>query len=55
MKTYIYTFKNIHTNHIFFQSNNLKQIIQFYHKVPKRKTTTILIVNNVTGEIIKMK
>ena len=50
-----YTFKNINTNHIFYTSNNLKSIITFYHKVPRRKYTTLVIVDNITGELIKVK
>lgn len=53
--TYTYKFFNINTNHIFLQSNNLKHITNFYHKVPRRKYSTLILLNNITGEILKMK
>ena len=50
-----YKIFNINTNHTFYQSNNLKQTITFYHKISKRKNSTIILLDNFTGEIIKMK
>ena len=50
-----YTFKNLETGHIFDSSNDLKYLTEFYHKVPRRKNTTLIIVDNVTGELIKIK
>ena len=52
---YNYTFKNIDTNHIFFQSNNLHNVLKFYHNVPRRKNTTLVIIDNNTGELLKIK
>lgn len=53
--THTYKFFNINTNHTFYTSNNLKQITNFYHKVPRRKHSTLILLNTITGEIIKMK
>ena len=50
-----YTFKNLETNHIFSSSNNLKNLITFYHKVPRRKHSTLVIIDNTTGELLKIK
>ena len=52
---FTYTFKNLNTNHIFYQSNTLSHVVAFYHKVPRRKTTTLAIIDNITGELIKVK
>lgn len=50
-----YTFKNLETNHIFSSSNDLKTLITFYHKVPRRKHSTLVIIDNTTGELLKIK
>lgn len=50
-----YTFLNINNNHIFYQSNDLNSVITFYHKVPRRKHHTLAIVDNITGELIRIK
>ena len=34
---------------------NLKHVIAFYHKVPRRKRTALAIVDTVTGELLKVK
>lgn len=53
---YNYTLENCKTNNIFFENDNLKNVIEFYHKIPRRKTpNSIIILDNFTGEIIKMK
>ena len=53
--TYTYKFFNITTNHTLHQSNNLKEITTFYHKVPRRKHSTLLLINTITGEVLKIK
>lgn len=50
-----YTLQNIHTCHIFLSSDDLKTVTTLYHKIPHRKNSAIAIIDNTTGEIIKMK
>lgn len=53
MKTY--TFFNATTNHVFYESDNLQDTINFYHKVPRRKHCHLIIINNATGEVVRAK
>ena len=50
-----YKFINVHTNHVFCQSDDLKEVLQLYHKVPRRKRTDLLIVDTTTGEMLRLK
>lgn len=50
-----YKFFNIHTNHIFHQSDNLQSVLTMYHKVPRRKCTDLVILDTETGEILRLK
>lgn len=50
-----YKFINLDTQHTFYESDNLKHVIAFYHKVPRRKRSALAIVDTVTGELLKVK
>lgn len=50
-----YSLQNIHTCHTFLSSDDLKTVTTLYHKIPRRKNSAIAIIDNTTGEIIKMK
>ena len=50
-----YKFINLDTQHLFYESDNLKHVIAFYHKVPRRKRHTLAIVDTTTGELLKVK
>lgn len=53
--TFKYTFKNITNGHVFYESDDPKKVINFYHKVPRRKHHVLAIVDNITGELIRTK
>ena len=50
-----YTFYNERTQHVFSNDNDLQAIINFYHKVPRRKHSALIIIDNTTGEVIRYK
>ena len=50
-----YQFLNIDTQHVFFESDQLEAAIDFYHRVPRRKATTLAIMDTETGELLKIK
>ena len=53
---YNYTLQNCQTNKVFFESDNLNKVIEFFHKIPKRKiANSIIVLDNLTGEIVKCK
>ena len=50
-----YKFFNLSTNHVFLETDNLKEAITFYHKVPRRKNSNLVILDTETGEVVKNK
>lgn len=50
-----YKLFNSNTNHIFQQSDNLNDTLNLYHKIPRRKHSTILLLDTETGELIRVK
>ena len=50
-----YILFNHDTHHIFCTSDSLQYVINFYHKIARRKHSTILILDNTTGELIRIK
>lgn len=50
-----YKLFNYNTNHIFYQSGNLVFILNMYHKIPRRKHSTIMLLDTETGELIRVK
>ena len=50
-----YKLFNYNTNHIFYQSDNLQHSINFYHKIPRRKHSTVMLLDTDTGELIRVK
>jgi hypothetical protein len=50
-----FTVLNVNTKHAFASTNTFSAAIKFYHKIPRRKKSTIAIRNNVTGEIVRSK
>lgn len=50
-----YKLFNYNTNHIFHQSDNLTDSINMYHKIPRRKHSTIMLLDTDTGELIRVK
>ena len=52
---YRYTFLNLQTKHVFFESNIWKNVLNFYHKVPRRLTHDLAIQDNETGELVRVK
>lgn len=50
---YIY---NPKTNYILAQHNNLKYLIQkYWNHIPRRKTSELFLISNISGEILKTK
>lgn len=52
---YRYTFLNLQTKHVFFETDDLKDLLNFYHKVPRRLTHDLAIQDNETGELVRIK
>lgn len=50
-----YKLFNYNTNHIFHQSDNLTDCINLYHKIPRRKHSTVMLLDTDTGELIRVK
>lgn len=50
-----YKLFNYNTNHIFYQSDNLQHSINFYHKISRRKHSTVMLLDTDTGELIRVK
>ena len=50
-----FTVLNVTTRHAFASANTLSAAVKFYHKIPRRKKSTIAIRSNVTGEIVRSK
>lgn len=50
-----YKLFNYNTNHIFHQSDNLTDCINMYHKIPRRKHSTVMLLDTDTGELIRVK
>ena len=50
-----YVFLNLNTNHIFYESNELSDIVNFYHKTSRRKHSVLVILDRVTGELVRIK
>lgn len=50
-----YVIFNVQTGYVLRLGNNLKEMTRFWHKVPKRKYSTLVLCSNYTGEIIKQK
>ena len=50
-----YKLFNINTNHIFHQSDDLQPCLTLYHKIPRRKHSTVMLLDTDTGELIRVK
>ena len=50
-----YKLFNYNTNHIFHQSDDLQPCIAMYHKIPRRKHSTVMLLDTDTGELIRVK
>ena len=50
-----YKLFNHDTNHIFRKSDDLQSCINLYHKIPRRKHSTVVLLDTETGELIRMK
>lgn len=50
-----YKLFNYDTNHIFHQSDSLNDTIDMYHKIPRRKHSTVMLLDTETGELIRVK
>lgn len=50
-----YKLFNYDTNHVFHQSDNLTDAINMYHKISRRKHSTVMLLDTDTGELIRVK
>lgn len=50
-----YAVKNTQTQYTLFSSGNLERAKHIYHCVPRRKYGDIILMDNETGEILKIK
>ena len=50
-----YKLFNCDTNHVFHQSDNLTDTINMYHKISRRKHSTVMLLDTDTGELIRVK
>lgn len=50
-----YQIINNKNNHMYYESNSFKEAKSFIHKIPKRKTLDILILDTNTGAILYIK
>ena len=50
-----YKLFNTNTNHTFHQSDNLTDTLNMYHKIPRRKHSTVVLLDTDTGELIRIK
>ena len=50
-----YKLFNYNTNHTFHQSDDLQPCINLYHKIPRRKHSTVMLLDTETGELIRVK
>lgn len=50
-----YKLFNYNTNHIFQQSNDLQSTLTLYHKISRRKHSSVMLLDTDTGELIRVK
>lgn len=52
---YDFSIENLQTKNVLFASSDWRMIMHYWHCIPKRKNTDLIIVDNTTGEILKTK
>lgn len=50
-----YTIESFQTNYVLGSFNELEDAICFYHKIARRKFGDIGLIDQTTGEIVKLK
>jgi len=50
-----YSIINTTTKHILTTQTSLEEIKRYWYNIPRRKTTELILVDDVTGEILKVK
>lgn len=50
-----YSIHNLNNGYILFQGNDYDWAKHVWYSIPKRKTVTLVFVDNETGEILKTK
>jgi hypothetical protein len=50
-----YSIKNEKTQNVLYESDSMRATQYIWRHIPKRKCSRLLMVNNETGEVIKIK
>lgn len=50
-----YSIINTTTKHILTTQTSLEKIKRYWHNIPRRKTSELILVDDATGEILKVK
>ena len=51
----MYSIVNIHTRRTLCTAHNLRRANQIFYRVRRRKYSTIALIDNTTGEVLKSK
>lgn len=52
---YRYTIENLQRDYVLVTTNDLERANHLWHRIPRRKHTDLVMIDQTTGEIMKMR